>query len=275
MYSAEVGNVREFGTYSFANCPSLESINLDADEIIIRTRAFADATGLTSLWLGTNVSAIEKHAFDGCNNLIIDADYPTEDEIPEAWDDEFAGSGTVVHYYNVIYDENPDFYMTYDEELDCYYVSGYRGPGGDVVLPTVHEEKPVLYVKSIGSGYADAKITSLTIPECYEYLYDLELYNHGSLQSVTILSPHITVIPHSFFAACESLTSVSLPATVTEIEDSAFYGCAVLSDFVLPASVNIIGADAFRGCKNLTIQAYPNSYAAQYAKENNIKLEII
>ncbi len=49
------------------------------------------------------------------------------------------------------------------------------------------------------------------------------------------------------FAICKSLTSIEIPESVTEI-----------------------GEDAFYGCDSLTLIVEKDSYAAQYAKENDI-----
>ncbi len=38
----------------------------------------------------------------------------------------------------------------------------------------------------------------------------------------------------------------------------------------IPASVTFIGKDAFKNCPNLTLTVPRNSYAAEYAKANNI-----
>ena len=49
--------------------------------------------------------------------------------------------------------------------------------------------------------------------------------------------------------------------------------CTSLRDLTIPASIANIGKSAFSGCPNLTLTVHRDSYAAQYAKENNIPYE--
>lgn len=60
------------------------------------------------------------------------------------------------------------------------------------------------------------------------------------------------------FSYCNSLTSVSIPETVTQILDGAFSNCTSLTSITMPNSVTEIGAWAFIGCKSLTSIKIPN-----------------
>ncbi|MBQ8916448.1 MAG: leucine-rich repeat domain-containing protein, partial [Alistipes sp.] len=54
------------------------------------------------------------------------------------------------------------------------------------------------------------------------------------------------------FHGCTSLTSITLPDSVTSIGDYAFYGCTSLTSITIPESVTSIGLRAFGGCTGLT-----------------------
>ncbi|MEE0916663.1 MAG: leucine-rich repeat domain-containing protein, partial [Alistipes sp.] len=58
-------------------------------------------------------------------------------------------------------------------------------------------------------------------------------------------------IGDSAFWYCSSLTSVTIPNSVTEIGDSAFWYCSSLTSVTIPNSVTTIGNYAFFDCSSL------------------------
>ena len=73
----------------------------------------------------------------------------------------------------------------------------------------------------------------------------------SSLTSITI-PPSVTQIGDIAFSDCSSLTSISIPPSVTEIGELAFHGCSSLTSISIPPSVTEIGEYAFSGCSSLT-----------------------
>ena len=63
----------------------------------------------------------------------------------------------------------------------------------------------------------------------------------------------ITKIAEYAFDGCESLTSISIPASVTEIESCAFRGCTSLKEvrFAENSQLEIIWEAAFSSCQSL------------------------
>ena len=61
------------------------------------------------------------------------------------------------------------------------------------------------------------------------------------------------------FSFCSSLTSVTIPNSVTTIGGSAFSGCSALTSVNIPNSVTTTGGSAFSGCSALTSVNIPNS----------------
>jgi len=72
-----------------------------------------------------------------------------------------------------------------------------------------------------------------------------------SLTSVTI-PKSVTSIGEDAFSWCENLTSVTIPKGVTSIGKWAFWGCTSLPSITIPESVTSIGTFAFGDCNNLT-----------------------
>ena len=66
----------------------------------------------------------------------------------------------------------------------------------------------------------------------------------------------VTSIRSVAFFNCSSLTSVTIPNSVTRIGNSVFRGCSSLTSITIPNSVTRIGVDAFFNCSSLTSVKY-------------------
>ena len=62
-----------------------------------------------------------------------------------------------------------------------------------------------------------------------------------------------------YWIRSSSLTTITLPESVTSIGSKAFYGCSSLTDINIPASVTSIGDEAFYNCKGLTSISIPEN----------------
>ena len=80
---------------------------------------------------------------------------------------------------------------------------------------------------------------------------DSAFYDCTSLTSVTI-PDSVTSIGDWAFAYCSSLTSVTIGDSVTSIGDSAFQCCTNLTSITIGDSVTSIGSSAFYYCSSLT-----------------------
>lgn len=64
------------------------------------------------------------------------------------------------------------------------------------------------------------------------------------------------------FRDCTSLTSVTIPNSITAIKSYAFYNCSAISNLNIPASVKEIGTGAFEGCSTMTQMVLPQGLSA-------------
>ena len=80
----------------------------------------------------------------------------------------------------------------------------------------------------------------------------------SSLTSITI-PDSVTIIGGSAFNGCRSLTSVMIGSSITSIGGSAFASCSSLTSITIPNKVISISNDAFNGCRSLTSVTIGNS----------------
>ena len=85
-----------------------------------------------------------------------------------------------------------------------------------------------------------------------------EAFSYTSLTSITIPNT-VTSIGDNAFAIGSSLTSVTIPNSVTNIGDGAFAYCTGLTSLLIPNGVTRIGDGEFFFCTNLSSITIPDS----------------
>lgn len=86
-------------------------------------------------------------------------------------------------------------------------------------------------------------------------------YQCTSLSSVTIPNS-VTSIGEGVFQECTSLSSVTIPNSVTSIGEWVFAGCTSLRSITIPNSVTSIGESAFENCTSLSSVFIPDSVSS-------------
>ena len=222
-YNSTEYSVTSIGDYAFYDCSSLTSISIPNSVTSIGSSAFYECSSLTSITIPNSVTSIGSSAFYSCEAL-------TSITIPN--------SVTSIGEYAF---------------SDCSSLTSISIPNS---------------VTSIGKCAFQncSSLTSITIPNSVTEVGGGIFYGCKSLKSV-ILSENMTSLPSfyaygesaGFFENCTSLTSISIPNSVTYIEGQAFYNCSSLTSISIPNGVTSIEYEAFRYCSSLTSISIPNS----------------
>lgn len=209
---------------------------------------------------------------------------------------QFLGIGTIdVHAASGTIYSNADFIYTIDN--GNVTITGYKGSGGDVIIPNAIDYNPVtsIGIANPSSSFWGDSVTSVVIPSSLTsispYVFyggcsklkriDVSMYNPvytsvegvlfnkskttlisfppGKSDTVYGISKSVTTISARAFDSCTSLESVLFPDSLTSIGIGAFSGCTSLSNVVFSGSVTRIESGAFYNCTSLKSVAIPSS----------------
>jgi len=134
-------------------------------------------------------------------------------------------------------------------------ITGYRGFGGAVVIPSTTNGLPVT---SIGSAvFQEHYLTNVTIPNSITNIGSYA-FAECSMTSVTIPNSVIRIGSEAF-QYCTSLTNVTIGNSVIFIGESAFSDCYSMANVTIPNSLTNLGDWTFAFCTNLTSVTIPSS----------------
>ena len=117
-------------------------------------------------------------------------------------------------------------------------------------------------------------LSNVTIPYGVISIGAWAFRNCDGIASVTI-PDSVTTISHDAFEECDNLSSVMIGKGITSIASGVFEDCENLKKVIIPMNVTDISQSAFRWCPNVILCVYENSYAHNYAMENELAYEFI
>ncbi len=100
-----------------------------------------------------------------------------------------------------------------------------------------------------------SEMTTLIVNEGITQLGTLDFYLCTSLTSVSLPSTLTTIkggtLNYGAFRECTALTSITLPSGITTLDDMVFRGCSALTSISLPGTITTLGLGVFEDCTNL------------------------
>ena len=284
--------VTNIGSEAFMKCGSLTSIAIPDSVESIGDGIFADCTSLKNISLGTSIESINKEMFTGCDSIEqFSGKFATEDGYA------LASNGTLMVFAKAcgIDEYTIPADITYIEErvfANCSNISLFRFEsttpptlGADVFVGidnlqiSIPKEAVEAYLTCDWPYEYRRAIIELAdinnIPDNCRLYYTtndnqkLDVYpvdghtvlshNYSDGLGMVVFFEPLTMIIDSAFTDCRSLTSVTIPDSVTTIERYAFNYCESLTSVNIPDSVITIGFGAFWECQSLTSITIPES----------------
>ena len=236
--------VKEIGEKAFVGCDQIESVQVRAYNVTIKTFAFESCSSLRRISFSGGVN-VESYAFSNCPKLFDFVAINTNKLVIA--DDAFdSDSKVIVTHLGILpyreegypfFNENgEDEIHTYDQGLDYWNYETWKGSSG-------YEGKRV--------GDFDNSVSKVRI------------------------SNNTDGIGRKAFYGSDKLKEVWLGRQNYFIETQAFAECTNLKKIIIPETTTIIEENAFKNCPLLTIYTPKGSYAEKFAKSHQIPVQYI
>ena len=254
----------------------IKTLTLDCNADIPE-QAFENCKNLTSVTIGSGITAIGTDAFNGCSNLNsvhvsdlkawCNIDFSNVNANPLAYAQHIYMNGEEIKELTIpegISSIN-DFSFSYCKGLTSVTIPNSVTSIGESAFAMCSGLTSVTIPNSVTSmgEYAFSgcsRLSSINILDLETWCnisfgyganplaYAHHLYQNGEEIKDLIVPNNVTSIGYGTFMGGAGFTSVTIPNSVTSIGESAFSGCSGLTSVTIPNSVTKIGNYAFADC---------------------------
>ncbi len=239
---------------TFYKCSKLKQIDIPDSVTYIGTYGFAGCVSLEQIKLPKNIASIEEGTFRDCTSL---GTIQLPDEL------QIIRLNTFTNCKNLKSVEVPSNVTKIEENAfsNCENLSNITFPEG---------------LTSIGNKAFNlcVNLEKISFPDSLQGVGEYAFAECEKLSDIAF-GAGITMIPNYCFYKDSAITTVILPQQMTTIGKYAFGNCVKLKEITIKRKVNKIDSTAFSYPSKMKICGVKNTYAENFAKENDIVFEAI
>ena len=256
--------VTKIGVSAFTDCKSLDKVYVSSVEAWLKitldeytsnplsngARLYVDLEPVVMLEIPSGTETIKQYAFYGCSGILgvtLPSTLKTIEQLA------FSGCTGLMEIYNFS-----------DLDIQPGSIENGEVARSAKVVNTSETDNSLyteldnyLFMQDSGSYYLVAYIgsdTELVLPDSFEgsrySIYNSAFAGNITITSVTI-PDSVTYILEKAFLGCTSLSNVKIGIGVVTIENYAFSGCTSLKSITIPSGVKYILKNAFTDCTAL------------------------
>ena len=241
-------NVTSICSSAFENCKSLTSVTLPSTITDVGSNAFKGCTGITSVSVNQIALNDFSSIFEKNLTSVVIQDGVTS--IPSS----------SFYYFTKLES------VTVPSSVKSVESNAFSGCSAlaSVYYGGTLEDWCTCESSNNSYGYDESSNKKTWSASVFSSPYDLYIGEQKVTELKADSFTNIASLCENAFKNCKSLTSVSIPSSVTEIRSYTFSGCTALTSVTIPASVTKICSYAFQSCEALAEIVFEDTVSKWY-----------